>query len=242
VRPQLTGPSSDTAARLARAVRRWSSPRAVLTRTALRRLRGPISTAFGYDRGTPLDRPYIEQFLAVHAGDVRGRVMEVKSDDYTRRFGGADVSHIDVVDVDPDNARATRTADLDAPAALEAGRYDCILLTQVLQFLTPAKALPTLYEALAPGGVLLMTAPALAAQETQDSDRWRFPPAGVQDLLDTLLPAEAECSVQGRGNAVVAAAFLLGLAVEEVGVDALEPVDWRFPVVSLARVRRPPLA
>src|SRR4029453_14668409 len=43
----------------------------------LRRTR-PLSNDFGYDRGTPVDRYYIERFLARHQSDVKGRVLEVK--------------------------------------------------------------------------------------------------------------------------------------------------------------------
>lgn len=37
----------------------------------------PVSRTFGFDRGKPVDRWYIERFLAAHADDVRGRVLEV---------------------------------------------------------------------------------------------------------------------------------------------------------------------
>ena len=52
----------------------------------LRRLT-PISSKFGMDRGLPIDRYYIEAFLEAHAGDIRGRVLELGDDDYTRRYG-----------------------------------------------------------------------------------------------------------------------------------------------------------
>jgi len=51
----------------------------------------PLSREFGFDRGAPVDRRYIEGFLTRHAADVRGRVLEVKDAAYTRRFGGARV-------------------------------------------------------------------------------------------------------------------------------------------------------
>ncbi len=175
-------------------------------------------------------------------GDVRGRVLEVKSDDYARRYGGGAVTAVTVVDVDAGNPLATLVADLDVPGVLPLRSYDCVLLTQTLQFLTPQVALPSLYDALAPGGVLLVTTSALTRQETPDTDRWRLPPSGLRDLLTTCLPADAEVEVEGRGNAPTAAASLLGLSVEEFGRARLEPLDWRFPVVSLGRVRRPSAA
>ena len=52
----------------------------------------PLSRAWSFDRGTPIDRYYVERFLAANAADVRGRVLEIGEDTYTRRFGGGRVS------------------------------------------------------------------------------------------------------------------------------------------------------
>jgi hypothetical protein len=59
----------------------------------------PISSNFGVDRGVPLDRYYIEGFLIRNAGDVHGRVLEVATNGYTKRFGGERVTRSDVVSV-----------------------------------------------------------------------------------------------------------------------------------------------
>jgi hypothetical protein len=67
----------------------------------------PLSREFGFDRGAPVDRRYIEGFLTRHAGDVRGRVLEVKDAAYTRRFGGERVEVSDVLDVDANIRVAT---------------------------------------------------------------------------------------------------------------------------------------
>src|SRR5829696_9316780 len=47
----------------------------------------PLSRRWGADRGTPIDRWYIERFLEAHRGDIHGRVLEVKDAGYARRFG-----------------------------------------------------------------------------------------------------------------------------------------------------------
>ena len=47
----------------------------------------PLSTDFGFSRGTPIDRYYIEQFLQAHSADIRGDTLEVGDDSYSRRFG-----------------------------------------------------------------------------------------------------------------------------------------------------------
>ena len=52
----------------------------------------PFCANYGYSRGSPVDRYYIERFLERHAADICGRVLEVGDDAYTRRFGGSRVT------------------------------------------------------------------------------------------------------------------------------------------------------
>ncbi len=54
---------------------------------SLRRVR-PISPHFGLSRGRPIDRYYIENFLADHSEDVHGRVLEIGWDKYTQESIG----------------------------------------------------------------------------------------------------------------------------------------------------------
>ena len=46
----------------------------------------PLSEHWGRDRGTPVDRYYIERFLGEERDAIRGRVLEVMNADYTERF------------------------------------------------------------------------------------------------------------------------------------------------------------
>jgi hypothetical protein len=73
----------------------------------------PVSTQWGFDRGTPVDRWYIERFLAEHTADIRGRALEIRNADYVERFGRG-VVRADVLDIDESNPRATIVADLTA--------------------------------------------------------------------------------------------------------------------------------
>src|SRR5437773_2644889 len=57
----------------------------------------PLSSIWGHDRGRPIDRFYIERFLDEHRRDIRGRVLEIRDNAYTRCFG-RDVVHSDVLD------------------------------------------------------------------------------------------------------------------------------------------------
>lgn len=198
----------------------------------------PLSDRYGFDRGTPVDRVYIEQFLSTHSSRIRGRVLEVKSPTYTRRYGGDAVTAADVVDVDAENPRATLVADLGEPGSLPAERYDCVVLTQTLQLIPDVPTvLVNAWSALRPGGSLLLTVPVAAQVEPRYSDLWRWTPDGLaQEIADALPDATAE--VVAYGNLVAIIAFLHGIAAEELEEDELHRYDPRFPLVVAARIDR----
>src|SRR3954471_8448929 len=111
-------PSSDALKPSARWVIRRLPGRRVRWGT-FRRPR-PFSDCYGWDRGLPVDRFYIERFLAARADRIHGEVLELRDAGYTRRFGGERVSRAHVVDIDAGNPQATLTADLCEAGSLPA--------------------------------------------------------------------------------------------------------------------------
>jgi hypothetical protein len=57
----------------------------------------PITTDYGNSRGLEIDRYYIEKFLAAHAADIRGHVLEIKHNTYTQKYGKDRVTKSDVL-------------------------------------------------------------------------------------------------------------------------------------------------
>ncbi len=201
----------------------------------------PFSDVYGADRGTPVDRFYIAQFLESHSSDVRGEVLEVRDPEYTQRFGGAAVTGSHILDVDTDNPKATVIADLSEKGSLPVAAFDCFILTQTLQYVNDvALAFQNAWHALVPGGVLLVSVPAMSRIDwtLSEQDLWRFTPAGLAHIVRTALPP-CEVEVKGYGNVVTATAFLMGLAAEELGRVELRVSDPDFPLVACAFVRRP---
>jgi SAM-dependent methyltransferase len=203
---------------------------------ALRRLT-PLSDNWGYDRGTPVDRWYIERFLERRAADVRGRVLEVKSDDYARRFG-RDVT-TEILDIDEDNPRAGVVADLARPEQLPEGRFDCFVLTQTLQYVPDLEmAVRSCRQVLAEGGVALVTVPTVSAiAESHWPDVWRFTPSGCRALFDQVFGAD-NVVVEAHGNLLSSIAFLHGIAAEELEPRELDVADPRYPVIVSVRAVR----
>jgi SAM-dependent methyltransferase len=193
-------------------------------------------TDWGYERGTPVDRWYLERWLRARAADVTGTVLEVKEDLYASALGAAQV---DVVDIDPDNRRATIVGDLCDAGTLRPGRYDAAVVTQTLLLVPdPAAAVRTLVAALRPGGTLLLTVPCLSRLVDQQSDRWRWTPLGLRTLLEQAVPDAELVEVTGLGNGLAARALLFGLAAEDLDEAALSRPDPAVPLLAVAAVRR----
>jgi SAM-dependent methyltransferase len=209
----------------------------------------PVSRSFGFDRGLPIDRHYIEDFLGRHGGwpgyaggDITGRVMEVGADTYTRRFGGDRVERSDVLHVSADNDAATIVGDLATGAGVPHDRFDCVICTQTLNVVFDVRAaVKTLHGCLAPGGVLLLTVAGIcqAARPDRDlwGDYWRFTPTSVRRLLEERFAA-ADVRVEAYGNLATAVAFLQGRASEELGRDELGVRDPDYDILIAARARR----
>src|SRR5215217_1849063 len=127
---------------------------------SLRRL-SPVSRDWGFDRGQPIDRYYIDQFLSSHANDVRGRVLEIDNNAYTRAFGGDRVTQSDVLHISDWNPGVTMVGDL-TQLEIDSQLFDCVIVTQTLQLIYDYRAaLRTIHRILRPGGVALVTLPAI---------------------------------------------------------------------------------
>ncbi len=202
----------------------------------------PVSRDWGYDRGTPVDRYYIEQFVARHAADVRGVVLEVQENDLTRRVGGERVTESHVIDWNPGNPRATLVDDLRQAVTIRDDTYDCIILTQTLHVIDDMRAaLVQCARILKPGGVLLATLPCLSRvclEYGPAGDFWRVTEAGARRLFEAGFPGEC-VQTTAFGNARVAAAFLYGLAVHELDARTLETFDPYFPLIVGVRAVKP---
>jgi hypothetical protein len=218
--------------------KRSRRPRAGLRFGDFRRVT-PFNRAFGFERGQPVDRYYIERFLAAHAGDVHGRVLEVGDNAYTTLFGGSQVLHSEILNINNENPKTTLVADLARPASVPAGFCDCFIFTQTLQFIYDLKAaVQTLHRALKPGGVLLASFPVISQICRYDMDRWgdywRFTNASVQRLLAEAFPAD-QIQVSAHGNVLAALCFLHGLAAEDLTPEELDFHDPDYQIVITAR-------
>ena len=201
----------------------------------------PISDQFGFDRGTPVDRYYIEDFLSKNADAIRGRTLEIGDDEYTARFGGSQTAKRDVLHVHAQNPAATIVGDLGVPNTLPVDAFDCAVITQTIHLIWDMKAaVEELKRGLKPGGILLLTVPGITQV---DRDEWG---AGWYWSLTQMSAKRLFEEVFGEGNVVrgcygnvyAATSFLQGLAVDEVSTDKLDVYDPAYPMIITIRATK----
>ena len=208
----------------------------------LRRLR-PISSDYGNSRGLEIDRYYIEKFLAEHADDIYGHVLEIKHNTYTRRYGQERVTKSDVLHPVQGNPDATIVADLTSADQLASDCYDSIIFTQTLQVIYDIRSVvSTLYRILKPGGILLATASGMAQLSLDDFDKWgeywRFTSSSARLLFEEVFLA-GNVTVSAYGNVLAAISFLEGLSCEDLKRSELDARDRSYEVLIAVRAVKP---
>ena len=198
----------------------------------------------GFDRGLPIDRYYIEQFLIENARDIRGHALEIGDNYYTRKFGGKRVTKIDVLHVVEGNPKATIVADLTHGDNIPSNSFDCIIFTQTLQVIYDIRrALNTLYRILKPSGILLATTFGISKiwrREGIDNwgEYWRFTTQSLHHLFGEVFPTQ-KINIKSYGNVLSAIAFLEGLASEELQKSELDYLDPDYEVLLTVRAMKP---
>jgi SAM-dependent methyltransferase len=201
-----------------------------------------MSKDWGFDRGRPVDRYYIERFLSDHSADIKGRALEIVDDEYIRSFGSG-VTQTDILHAAPGNPKATIVADLSIGDEIPSDTFDCIVLTQTLHLIYEVRrAISTIHRILKPGGVVLATMPGISQISRPDMDRWgdhwRFTSRSAKTLFAEAFGEDA-VAVETYGNVLASTALLYGLADRELTRRELEAWDPDYElVIGVRAVKR----
>jgi len=191
----------------------------------------PLSRAFGLDRGGwPIDRYYIESFLDLHQSDIRGHVLEAGGlVNYIEKFGGDRITRADILYPKDGFPDGTIVADLATGDGLPLEAFDCLILTQVFQFIYDVgSAVANSFRSLKPGGVLLATVPGISQicryDMEQWGDYWRFTDASARKIFaDTFGPENV--TVTSFGNVLISLGYLHGLTIDDFSKTELDYKD-----------------
>lgn len=195
----------------------------------------PVSDKFGFDRGTPIDRYYIESFLKSNAAHIKGEVLEIAEDTYTKKFATSEVNS-QILHFDKSNPKATVIGDLCNLSTLTENSVDCFICTQTFNFIYNFKdAIKGSHYILKPGGTLLATLACMSPISKYDAERWgdywRFTPQSAHKVFSEIF-SENKIEVVPLGNSAAAALFMKGYAQEDLeGNVDLKVNDELFPLI-----------
>lgn len=196
----------------------------------------PLSNKFGYDRGKPIDRYYIEKFLRENKKYIKGRCLEIVDNSYSLKFGGKKVTKSDVLDNNPKNSDANIHGDLRNLSMIENNKYDCIILTQVLGLIDDYEAaIKECKRILKPSGVILLTSACFSPTLDINQNFWRFTSASIKYIFGKFFNRN-KLFVKSYGNVLAGQCFWVGLAQEELSKKELEYNDPRYPCIVAARI------
>lgn len=184
----------------------------------------PISSVFGFDRGKPIDRFFIEHFLRNNREFIKGSVLEIADSTYSKQFAQTG-SVFEILHYSNDNPKATIIGDLTNIKTLPYKKVDCFICTQTLNFIYDFKsAIKGIHHILKDGGVALVTVAGISQISRYDMDRWgdywRFTELSIQKSFEEVFGI-GHISVEYYGNVLTSVAFLHGLSAEELEIEEL---------------------
>jgi hypothetical protein len=202
----------------------------------------PVSDKFGFDRGTPIDRYYIEKFLSENKAAIKGKALEIAEDTYLKKFGARETER-NILHFDNTNPVATIVGDLSNKNTLPKDTFDCFICTQTFNFIYDFNsAIAGSHYLLKPGGTLLATLACMSPISKYDADRWgdfwRFTPQSAQRSFELVFGA-GNVSISCYGNSAAAALFMKGYALEEVKDSVnLDHKDELFPLIIGVKAKK----
>lgn len=203
----------------------------------------PISREFGFDRGQPIDRYYIESFLHSNSSHINGNVLEIGDNTYTKQFGGDKVLTSDVFNFKEDTPGTTLSGCLTScKEQIPDNSFDCVIFTQTLQFIYDIRqAAHTLHRILKPGGHLLATMAGISQISRFDMDQWgecwRFTNLSATKLFEEFFTPQ-NITVKTYGNVLTSISFLHGLATHELFPEDLDAVDPDYQMLISVRAQK----
>ena len=193
----------------------------------------PASYGWGVWRGYSIARYFIDKFVEKYKTKISGNVMEIGDKHYTNM--GERVSKCIVLDLDSDNCGIYVRGNLETGVGIPKNDIDCLILTNVLSSLLDVNAaIRNALDALKKKGRMIITVPGIAGLDRNQNETygcyWRFTPTSLLKLLRKYAP-KAEITIETYGNAKTSAAFLYGMAVEDLSMEDLGYIDESYPLV-----------
>lgn len=201
---------------------------AVIDWGSLRRLM-PVCGNFGFTRGWPVDRYYLDQYIAKISNLVTGNVLEVGvyvSDPMKKKFPHSKSFHaVDVIKTD----KVDYAGDIHERSLFSEGSFDTILCFNVLEHCKmPWVVVENMHHWVKKGGQVFCMVPVTQRRHEDPKDCWRILPQSLEWMFKSFSKAEIHC----RGNPLTAVSALLGIPSDELSKKELDFDHPDYPVAA----------
>ena len=199
----------------------------------------PLCNVFGFTRGTPLGRYYLEQFLKVIRPHLRGRVLEIGGDAQSQKrmlLESDAITEYVTCDQLP-YSKPTIVGDVNDPLLFDACSFDVVLAFNVLEHCRqPWNILKNFAQWLKPGGEACVQVPNAQVVHRTSLDCFRILPDGMRAMYEDA--GFTDIVLHPFGNLHTSASSLYGLATEDIALDLLDVLDERYPVITCCICKR----
>ena len=199
----------------------------------------PISQIFGLDRGTPVDRYYMDLFLKENAYIIKGKSGEFGDTHYLTK-ASKEVTETICFNGEKDERNSVHLdlTDSDIDPNIE-GSFDTIICTNVLNFIFDIHtASKNLMRLLKPGGQAIITTAGVSAVSLYDYSRWGDYWRLSDKALFKLFEHDKIITNESFGNFYSCAHFLNGSAVEELNPCLLNEKNENYFILCCVLVEK----
>ena len=201
----------------------------------------PVSRKFGTERGTAIDRYYIEKFLEKNRGLIHGDCIEIAENTYTLRYGENRVKNAYILHVKGWGENAIK-GNLETGEGIRENQYDCAVITQTLMFIYDLRETArNIYKMLKPGSNALLTVAGISQISRYDAELWGSYYGFHEDAVKALFEPEfgsENVMVDTYGNVKTAIGLLCGLCREDLKEEDFIFQDKDYPVIITALLHK----
>jgi hypothetical protein len=178
----------------------------------------PLSRKFGYERGTPIDRIYIDEHLKKNSKLFKGECLEIGFPEFLLKFK-VPKKDITILGINKTRNKFNfLNCDLTNTESLPDRKFDLFVCTQTYNFISNySLAVQNSARLINRDGTLLGTVSGLSTLSQYDNDRWgdyyRFSSRAIEEVLRNYFN---EVEVTSYGNLYSTIHFLAGYSYEDL--------------------------
>lgn len=202
----------------------------------------PFTEQFVTERGTPVDRYYIERFLQEHRNLIKGDVLEIEDNLYTKKFGISGEFRSIVMDYSSKAPYIDFNADLESGDGIRENIADCFIITQTLMYIFDVKsAAANIGRLLKKNGYALITCSGLSQNSVRCMDDYgsyfNFNPAVFRRMFEDENSLDV-LETGSYGNVKTVSAHIAGLCCEDLTESDFSYNDKHYPLIVYAVVKK----